>query len=63
MKITINIKTSNAAFEEDIHEETGRIITAVAIGIDNGRSEGRCIDSNGNIVGDWSIKYAKGELI
>ena len=53
MKITINIKTDNEAFQDNKEGEVWRIVTAVANRLEGGQSMGTCFDSNGNLVGEW----------
>ncbi|MFA6282315.1 MAG: hypothetical protein WCY05_07440 [Candidatus Omnitrophota bacterium] len=54
MKITIDIKTDNAAFEDS--EEMGRILRIVVTKITtNGDTEGLLRDSNGNTVGKFKV--------
>lgn len=64
----LRISTTNAAFrdqgaeaDDDMsHEiacqiELARILHGVAEAVHNGRSSGRCMDSNGNVVGRWTL--------
>lgn len=66
--LNITISTENAAFkgngiepeskwEADFYrnEEIKRILKNVCNQLDNGKLSGKCIDINGNAVGDWSI--------
>jgi hypothetical protein len=49
---TVKIKTQNAAFEgEDKALELARILREIAQHLEDGQSEGRVQDSNGNTVG------------
>lgn len=55
-KITITIKTENAAFEEAGPEwEVGRILVALGYGLQEGRITGdtALLDANGNNVGQY----------
>jgi hypothetical protein len=63
----LKIKTDNAAFSYEGTDdrvldqaaaacEVARILRVVASGLENGESYGRCMDVNGNGVGEWSIK-------
>jgi len=59
----LTIQTDNAAFCEDdgtpVHAacgaEVARILRAVAEHAEAGGCEGRCIDVNGNTVGEWEM--------
>lgn len=66
--LQITIRTENAAFkgngiepeskwEADFYrnEEIKRILKNVCNQLDNGKTYGKCVDLNGNAVGDWSI--------
>jgi hypothetical protein len=54
MKITINIKTDNAAFEDS--EEMTRILTKIVSRICTfGEMDGKLRDSNGNTVGNFKV--------
>jgi len=56
MKITIEINTDNAAFEDSSKtEETGRIVATIASKIQCGLDSGNCKDINGNTVGQWEL--------
>jgi hypothetical protein len=52
----IYLKTNNAAFTDDRDSELARILREVANQIEAGDSHGRCHDSNGNTVGEWTIR-------
>lgn len=49
----IEMKTDNAAFEEDRGEEIARILETVAAAAKAGYTQGVCTDYNGNRVGNW----------
>lgn len=59
----LTIQTDNAAFHEDDGTptfeargaEVARILRAVADRAEAGSCEGRCIDANGNKVGEWEM--------
>ena len=62
----IEIKTGNAAFHDDdcgngefdefaTMEEVVRILRNVIQKLNCGRTEGKCIDYNGNAVGEWKL--------
>lgn len=61
--LKIEIKTGNAAFTDEEGRfdpyyggfEIQRILTEVAIQIQNGNEEGLLIDINGNKVGTWML--------
>jgi hypothetical protein len=56
MKITINIKTDNAAFQDGNREdEIFRIVGVFNRRIANGETGGSCSDSNGNTVGNYKV--------
>ena len=60
----VEIKTGGAAFTDEDGKfdtyygghEVQRILTEVALKIQNGYEEGSCIDINGNNVGTWSLR-------
>lgn len=47
--------SSNAAFEDDPQAEVVRILREVIRKIESGRDYGKCMDANGNHVGDWCL--------
>jgi len=59
----LTIQTDNAAFREDDGTPTSEargvevacILRAVAAHAEEGRCVGRCIDVNGNTVGEWEM--------
>jgi len=54
MKIIINIKTDNAAFQDndtELYDIMGRVSMAVS----DGEREGNLMDSNGNTVGKFKV--------
>lgn len=63
--LEIKIKTSNGAFQEygDYNrygddakrEECIRILNGVIRKIEDGYDNGKCIDYNGNTVGNWKL--------
>ncbi len=61
--LKIEIKTGNAAFHEheeefgDIakREECIRILNEIIQKINRGYDDGKCIDLNGNTVGNWKL--------
>jgi hypothetical protein len=57
---SLNFDTDNAAFgdddEDDRRAECARILRVVADALEAGRYKGRCIDLNGNSVGDWGFE-------
>ena len=50
----LNIKTTNAAFE-DKSLEAARLLREVAERIESGETEGNLKDTNGNTVGSWKL--------
>jgi hypothetical protein len=66
MKMKIEIKTGNAAFYDCDAEneyadyyataaELDRIFGQISRAVADGRTDGKVIDSNGNICGEWKI--------
>lgn len=57
MKITIDIKTENAAFEEEFGDgnELDTILKETAEKISGGKRDGSIQDSNGNTVGKFKV--------
>ena len=64
--LKIEIKTGGAAFTNEFDDNEGfddyygghevqRILTEVALKIQNGYTEGNCMDINGNKVGTWKL--------
>lgn len=56
MSFKFEIDTDNAAFDDedgDLAGETARILRDVAAKVEDGRTSGRAVDFNGNIVGYW----------
>lgn len=54
----VEIKTTNAAFGEDLHEvaaECADILRNAAAMLERGSAEGTLMDSNGNTVGSWRL--------
>ena len=49
----LTFKTQNEAFDSDV--EVSRILRAIAENVDEGYSEGRVMDLNGNAVGEWKL--------
>jgi len=55
--VNIQFNTGNAAFEDSYDTiEIARILRDIADKIESGRTEGKCIDYNGNGVGTWSYE-------
>lgn len=52
---TLKIKTDNAAFGDEPANETARILREIAKKLEASRIQGRAIDLNGNIVGEWVL--------
>lgn len=55
MKITIDIETGNAAFQDDLHDEMTRTGRKVFAQVAAGYRNGKIMDSNGNTVGFWRV--------
>jgi hypothetical protein len=59
---TLKIKTDNEAFNsqtEGEYLEIARILTVTAMRVNGGNLEGRCLDINGNSVGEFKFKRSK----
>ena len=56
MTLKLEIAMDNAAFADYPEGETAKILRDVADLVINGRTDGHCIDVNGNTVGKWEIK-------
>lgn len=64
MKVTLTIKTGNAAFEDNPEIETARILRYAANRLANGtwmlncvkRDEKKLLDTNGNAVGRMTVR-------
>jgi len=55
--LQIRISSGNAAFGDGNAEyEVARILDTIKDRILQGQTSGKCIDYNGNGVGDWSIE-------
>lgn len=64
MKFTLEIACDNGAFKSPDDEsedrfwtalETASIMAKVAAHLQMGETEGKAVDSNGNVVGHWSV--------
>jgi hypothetical protein len=56
----LEFETDNAAFGDDASEEAAemaRVIYHVATRVLAGYRTGVCVDSNGNIVGEWTCDF------
>jgi hypothetical protein len=51
----LEFETGNAAFTDNLREECARILRKIADQLESGRECGRCMDYNGNAVGDWEL--------
>lgn len=52
----LKIATDNAAFRDMArNDEVARILLTIINRMQDGYTEGRCLDINGNTVGDWSL--------
>ena len=51
----LSFNTSNAAFIDYGTEEVKRILLEVAEKVQNGITEGKIIDINGNRIGKWEL--------
>ena len=50
-----NIATDNEAFGDEPEVEVARILRQIASRIEQGETDGRTRDSDGNMVGDWAM--------
>ena len=55
MTFSMTIQCDNAAFEDAVGVEVARILEAAAKALRQGYEKGRCMDSNGNRVGNWEL--------
>lgn len=55
VKFSIEINSSNDAFQDGVLTEIGRILDAVVDKMWNGQESGSVRDTNGNKVGEWSL--------
>jgi hypothetical protein len=55
-KLTVTIETDNAAFEGDAGPELSRILRGLARRLEDGETQGRLRDSNGNTVGRFELE-------
>lgn len=55
-EVTIKFKTTNDAFVGESNVETARILRQLATVFEIGGVPIKCVDINGNIVGDVKIK-------
>ena len=57
--VKISFETDNAAFHDELgyskRYEIMRILKNITRRIDNGDTEGKVMDVNGNSIGQWSI--------
>lgn len=54
--LTIEIDTSNAAFEDDqLHSELEACVRRVMYALDRGKTAGAIMDTNGNTVGRFAL--------
>ena len=52
----VTVHTENESFTEDPAAEIASILEAVGRLLQDGRTSGTCIDSNGNSVGEWRFR-------
>ena len=59
--MTVEIRTGNAAFHDEEYDseakarEVKRILKEICEKLDRGYEGGKCMDINGNCVGEWSL--------
>jgi hypothetical protein len=51
--LKINFSTRSDAFYPNARMEIACVLRGIVAEIDEGKSEGACVDSNGNSVGQW----------
>lgn len=61
MKFTIEIDSDNAALVDDPINELSTICRKAVMRIDNGATEGKLLDSNGNAVGSFTYEASEDE--
>ena len=49
----LEFDTDNDAFADNLDAESARILREVSMAVEQGRTEGRCRDINGNTIGTW----------
>lgn len=55
MAFQMEIETGNDAFVNAPHMEVARMMRVAAERLNDGEQEGKCIDLNGNVVGQWGF--------
>lgn len=55
MRFKLDIECGNAAFEDEVHAELGRILAEICANLANGEIRGGCYDLNGNRVGYFEL--------
>jgi len=56
----IKFKTDNAAFRDGgFSYEINQILTNIITKVEDGLKTGECMDTNGNIVGEWRLTGVK----
>jgi hypothetical protein len=55
MELRVRINCDNAAFTDDLGEECRRILLKIGAKLVDGENRGRCMDYNGNTVGEWEL--------
>jgi hypothetical protein len=61
MEFTLNIDCDNAAFSPDPLAEIQRLLEDAALKIKQGNREGILVDSNGHVVGGFTVTIAPGD--
>lgn len=57
MALSLNVKTTNAAFAQPFGDvEVARILREVAYKVEEGSQKGNILDINGNWVGEWELE-------
>jgi hypothetical protein len=51
----MKFKTGNAAFEDYAEQEVSRILKEIADKVENGSTDGKIRDINGNTIGEWDL--------
>lgn len=56
MTLRLQFTMDNAAFTENLEGfEAARILCRISDHLENGETEGLCMDANGNRVGEWEV--------
>ena len=56
MYLKIEINSENDAIKRSPEDEAAKLVNDVIRKIKEGRTEGHCMDTNGNSVGEWEYR-------